>query len=244
MRACSRRGTSCGLQAMTAATNARASSSPAAAAHSASTTLSVSSWRTMRPRPAPSAVRTAISRARAAPRASSRLATLPQAISSTSADRREQRQQPLPDVADELLDERHRPEADGLVVFRKIVAEAQRRRRRACACTCWRRDAGLQPAVHREVVLVVHRPLRGRERNRRPQLLAVGGEVERLRHHAGDLVGRRRSSAARGRPTASLAPKRRVHRRWLSTTTRSLPGRSSSAVNVRPRIGRTPMTSK
>lgn len=34
------------------------------------------------------------------------------------ADRRQQRQQTLPDVADELLDERHRCEADGLVFFR------------------------------------------------------------------------------------------------------------------------------
>ena len=52
---------------------------------SASTTLSVSSWRTSRIRPAPTAARTTISRPRAEARASSRLATLAQAISSTKA---------------------------------------------------------------------------------------------------------------------------------------------------------------
>ena len=46
--------------------------------------LSVSNCRTMRPRPAPSAARTAISRCRAVARASSRFATFAHAISSTS----------------------------------------------------------------------------------------------------------------------------------------------------------------
>ena len=48
---------------------------------SASTQLSVRSWRTMRPRPAPIASLTAISRCRERPRASSRLATFEQPIS-------------------------------------------------------------------------------------------------------------------------------------------------------------------
>ena len=48
-----------------------------------STTLSVSSCRMMRRRPAPSAERTASSRERAVARASSRLATLAQQIRST-----------------------------------------------------------------------------------------------------------------------------------------------------------------
>ena len=57
---------------------------PAAPPASASTTLSVSSCRTMRPRPAPSAMRTAASRLPAALRASERLARLRHC----SADRR------------------------------------------------------------------------------------------------------------------------------------------------------------
>ncbi len=35
-------------------------------------------------------------------------------------------------------------------------------------------------------------------------------------------------------------PKRRTHSAWLSTTTRSAPGLSSSAVKTRPRAGATP----
>ena len=49
-----------------------------------SNTLSVSNWRTMRPRPAPIAARMANSRLRPVARTSSRLATLAHAISSTS----------------------------------------------------------------------------------------------------------------------------------------------------------------
>ena len=195
----------------------------------------------MRPRPAPSAVRTAISRARAAPRASSRLATLPQAINSTSPTAASSIEQSLSHIADELFHERRRPEADGLIVFREIVAEPQGHGVQL-RLDLLARHAGRQAAVHVEVMLVVHRPLHGRERDRRPQLLAVGGQIERLRHHADDRV--RRAVHRSSRPTRLLAPKRRVHKRWLSTTKWSLPGRSSSAVNVRPRIGRTPMTSK
>ena len=51
---------------------------------SESNTLSVSNWRTMRARPAPSAERIANSRLRTVARTSSRLATLAQEISSTS----------------------------------------------------------------------------------------------------------------------------------------------------------------
>ena len=57
---------------------------PAAAPAAASIALSTSSWRTIRPRPAPIARRSAISRVRVAPRASSRFATLTQAIRRTS----------------------------------------------------------------------------------------------------------------------------------------------------------------
>ena len=63
----------------------RASTAPATAPATASSTLSAMSWRTMRPREAPMARRTAISRSRALARASIRLARLAQAMSSTSA---------------------------------------------------------------------------------------------------------------------------------------------------------------
>ena len=62
---------------------AAASAKPRAPPKSASSVLSVSSWRTSRPRPAPSAARIASSRLRRSMRDSIRLATLAQAISST-----------------------------------------------------------------------------------------------------------------------------------------------------------------
>ena len=63
-----------------------ASSSPPAAPASASSSPSVSSCRTIRPRPPPTASRIAISLRRAAPRASSMLAMFRQAMSSTTPE--------------------------------------------------------------------------------------------------------------------------------------------------------------
>ena len=64
-----------------------ATATPAAAPMAASSRLSISSWRASRPRDAPSASRTLHSWPRAVARASSRLAMLAQAISSTSPRR-------------------------------------------------------------------------------------------------------------------------------------------------------------
>ncbi len=61
----------------------QASTRPTAAPRLESSTLSVSSWRIRRPRPAPNALRMPISLRRAADRDSSRLARFTQAISST-----------------------------------------------------------------------------------------------------------------------------------------------------------------
>jgi hypothetical protein len=72
-----------GMVAWITSSSPRARATPRAPPTSASTTLSVSSCRTSRLRPAPSAERTTSSRWRAEPRASCRFATLAQAISST-----------------------------------------------------------------------------------------------------------------------------------------------------------------
>ncbi len=61
------------------------STSPIAPPITDSATLSVSSWRMIRPRPAPIAARKATSRLRAIARTSSRFATLAQAIRRTNA---------------------------------------------------------------------------------------------------------------------------------------------------------------
>ena len=78
------RGRLSGAAARTRLVPQRASSKPIAAAPRDSRTLSVNNWRTMRPRSAPSAVRMANSRLRAVERASSKLATLAQAMISTN----------------------------------------------------------------------------------------------------------------------------------------------------------------
>ena len=77
------RGRLAGLSCTSASTPHTATSSPSAPPTAASSTLSVSSCRTRRARPAPSARRIAISRCRTDERASSRFATFAQAMSST-----------------------------------------------------------------------------------------------------------------------------------------------------------------
>ena len=102
---CSSRGT--GMRSPTSASRPRwqqrRHASPAMPPAAASTRLSVSIWRTSRPRPAPSAVRTPTSRSRAALRASSRFATLTQATSSTSTTAPDQREQRGPELPDHLF---------------------------------------------------------------------------------------------------------------------------------------------
>ena len=78
------RGSAAALAALRSDTPHKATSNPAAPLTHARTTLSIRSCRKIRPRPAPSAKRSAISLRRPTPRASSRLATFAQAISRTS----------------------------------------------------------------------------------------------------------------------------------------------------------------
>ena len=78
------RGMSAGASATSRRTPATARPAPSAAATTASSSPSAANWRIMRSPLAPSAVRTATSRRRALPRASSRFATFAHATSSTS----------------------------------------------------------------------------------------------------------------------------------------------------------------
>ena len=80
-----RRGTSPGASATRTRDPQRASSTPSTPESSARMTLSVASWRRMRPRLAPTAVRMAISRVRATALASNMFARLAHAISRTTA---------------------------------------------------------------------------------------------------------------------------------------------------------------
>ena len=82
---CARRGTDAGSAAIASVSRPIALKPPAMVPAAASTRLSTRTWRTRRRRDAPSAARTAISRARTVARASSRLATLRHAVTSRSA---------------------------------------------------------------------------------------------------------------------------------------------------------------
>ena len=95
------RGTPSGARAINSGNDHHAIVKPARPPSIARTRLSASTCRTIRPRPAPMAARIASSRERAARRASSRLATLPQAIRQHERHRREEDQQPQPVFADQ-----------------------------------------------------------------------------------------------------------------------------------------------
>ena len=84
IRIASAKGSDSGAAAINARTSENASASPAAPPPAARRRLSIINWRTIRPRLAPSAARNATSRARSAPRASSRFARFTHAMSSTS----------------------------------------------------------------------------------------------------------------------------------------------------------------
>ena len=118
----------------------------------ASTTLSTSTPRTSRTRPAPSAVRIAISRVRPSARVSTRLATLTQTISSTKPTAPSSSSSGVPHVADQRA--AHLVHRDALVAVR--VRDTPRPGARPSARISSRArssDAsGLQPADHVQIM--------------------------------------------------------------------------------------------
>ena len=164
------------------------------AAAARATTPSVSIWPSRRPRPAPSAVRIAISFCRAAVRASSRFERLAQTISITTptapaSTRSASRSVPLT------------CSASGVTRPSKLLRSRMRRARsaapasRASACALAAGDAGLQPADHRHRVAPAVGL--GAEREREVEIEVAAGredrrEVERRRQHADHGVPARR----------------------------------------------------
>ena len=129
-------------------TRARVPSAPAA---SASSRLSVSSWRTRRARLAPSAARTVISRCRAVALDSSRFETFAQAINEQQPDRAEQHPDVAGDAARKRLGERQQPDAPllgklGRLAFLQILDDRPQVRLGLRVG-----DAGLQPAEQVDV---------------------------------------------------------------------------------------------
>jgi hypothetical protein len=151
--------------------------------------LSVNNWRTMRPWPAPRAERTAISRPARCAASEQQVRHVPARDQQHHADRGEQHEQPCLVVADEAVSERRRRISQLAGVLRKIMTEAHGHGFELLLRLLHRR-AGLQSPVHFEVMLVVQNFLVGCKGDRGPELFAVGGEIERLRHDARDGVGR------------------------------------------------------
>ena len=193
----------------------------------------------MRPREAPSDERTAISRRRDTPRASSRLATFTHAMSST------------------------RPTAPN--------SNSSAGRTFPVICPCSGTTRALQPvsnagnlAVRVAAIWVIspcawasetpgaRRPMTTRDRPRgvrarssKPIGLHASTVGSSSENPAGITPTMVRDSPliwTRRPTTAASPPKRRCHRRWLMSAT-SLPGRSSSGVNVRPAAASTPTIS-
>ena len=108
--------------------------------------LSVSICRTRRQRPAPSAARTAISRCRAVARASSRLAALTQAISSTSPTAPSSTSSMRCDRSDDLLVQRNHQHASSLWSSRDARAAICAHDRVQLRCRLRRRHPGIQAA--------------------------------------------------------------------------------------------------
>ena len=170
---------------MPATPRARPSAPPIAA----STRLSVSSWRTIRSRPAPTAVRSAISRLRPSARTSCRLATLAHAISRTRPNRPEQHEEQTAGVADQLLADRLGAEDRAV---RKHLGEAfsielgRALQHRPSLCEG---DVGSQPPGDDEVVPLIRlRSGRAGTASRRPGPHRSPRKSKAVAHNADDHV--------------------------------------------------------
>ncbi len=176
---------------------------PAAAPSAVSTQLSVISCRSSRPRPAPTAVRTAISRRRASDRAISRLATLAQAMSRTNATA-------AISVSSAGRSAPNSSTSSGLTstprfsLVLRVGAFELPRDAVQLGLRARERHARLEPRQRPEPAIAAagHRLRRRVDGERHPQLGDVGEALEPGRHDADDGVGAR-SSASRCVPTMS-----------------------------------------
>ena len=149
----------------------------------------------MRPVPAPSAARIASSCCRDSARTSSRLATLAQAISSTTPIVAHQDPEHVPDVADEVVLEGHDVRREARLFEHLDVAARERRELRQrdrdqprhLGVRLRDRRARLQPGDGR-VAEVAEEHLAAIEAIGRDQRHAAIEEAERVRQHADDLA--------------------------------------------------------
>ena len=175
------RGRLAGSRASTAFMASQATASPAAPPTRPSTQVSVRSWRTRRNRSAPSEARTASSRRRASPRASSRLARFAQARSEHEGDRAEQHDEHGARGPQEVRAQRHEggAEVSLLVLVRVLLDEARDDDPHLRACGLERHSR--RQARHRLEVVPSAPVARGRavQRQRHEHLRAACPEIGR-----------------------------------------------------------------
>ena len=211
---------------------------------SASSTLSVSNCRMMRIRSAPSARRTAISRAASRRARQQQVGDVDARDEQHEADRALQHEQRRLHAADALLVQRHRVDALAGVRFRDAPAAS-------------RFASAVEPRPR--LLDATRRRAAGRTCGRPPSC-ATGWPDSA----AAAATSRRRDAATGVKPAGmtpmiswlspligidrpidrASPPKRRVHSAWLRTTTRGAFGMSSDWRNARPSAGATPSTSK
>ncbi len=205
-------------------------------------TLSVRSWRSSRPWPAPRAVRTANSASRAATRARSRFATLTQAMSRTrpTAPRstsRGRRTSPTVACWRETAVPPSPSSASGYCFARRSAIVATSCRARSTETPGLRRPMTRRYQAPRLFVRNTSSYSRGAHASVPWGYAKLGGATPTTRY------GSRFSCTVC--PTApGSAPNLCAQSRWLSTTTLACPGSFSPSANPRPWTGLTPSRSK
>ena len=104
------------------------------------------------------------------------------------SDRAQQHEQLFRGVAHQLVLHRHQPHAQDAAVRERILLHQRQHRPVERRPRLIGRDAGTEPAVSEQVVLIVLRALLGRPGRGNPQFFAGVGEIESLRHHADHRV--------------------------------------------------------
>ena len=171
-----------GISRPSSGTAAIATATPRPPPSVATSRLSVRSWRTNRSRPAPSAVRTTSSRWRTSPRASSRLARLAQAMSSTHSEAPHNPRSKRRDWS-EKPSLRGYPVAPDLVVFLGILTREVGGDDLHFGASPIYRDTGPEPGHHLEPVVGAAGVGQLVGRHREPELDLAAWKVEIRRHH-------------------------------------------------------------
>ena len=240
-----RRGTSAGMKAVIASSESVANTRPPKPPSPVITALSVSSWRSRRPCPPPTAIRTANSGARRVQRASIRFATLTQAISRTNSTA------PCSSsnvgcTASTCRACNGMTRAPTSVLVRGYSAANRVATASISAC------ASASVTSGRSRPITCHQPVARLDSSYSAKVFGMKkSRSGPPRSMASSKLGASTPITAYGSPSSTSVrpmtsvspPKRRCHRPCVNTMT-LLPGRYSCDRNVRPRVAPAPRISK